>query len=461
MNPNKRRRLAEEAVKQGQEYFDFGEYHAAADKSLQAAELLKSLKGAEQAYAIAKGRAGMSLCNIGKYKEAINLLEEALPLLRKNQEHPEDAATCYDYLGRSYNYQENYQEAKKLHEKALNIRKFQFGDKHPHVAESLNNLAQVYRAEENYEQAKTLFEQALAILESYDDIEPQRLSVPLNNLAIIYYRHGNYEKAHEYMEKALVFGSLEGFGTNYIIIKEMFRQLEEKLQESERLSDLGNMATGIAHNINNPTGIISLKAQRGLRRLKNGNLSNEEATKLFDGILHETKRLGSIIQKFRDFSKGDRSRQENVSLNELVQRVTDYFEGQFQAHDVLLILELDETEPQAFANQFIIEEVLINLLTNAREEVENKPEASVWVKTSTNAEYSVIQVEDNGDGVPEETQKNLFSPFHSHKAHGTGLGLHFAKSALERISGTIAYQNRSEGGACFTVNLLPPQGENS
>jgi two-component system sensor histidine kinase PilS (NtrC family) len=81
----------------------------------------------------------------------------------------------------------------------------------------------------------------------------------------------------------------------------------------------------------------------------------------------------------------------------------------------------------------------------------------VWVKTSATSEHGVIQVEDNGPGVPEEQQKNLFSPFHSTKAHGTGLGLHFAKSALDRISGTISYHNRAEGGACFIVNLLPPK----
>jgi C4-dicarboxylate-specific signal transduction histidine kinase len=315
----------------------------------------------------------------------------------------------------------------------------------------------VYLAEKKYDLAQPFFEEALAILEQYHDTDSPSLSVPLNNLALIYRSKGEYAKAKECSERALLLRNPDIFSSNYAVIQEEFRQLEEKAKESERLSYLGSMATGIAHNINNPTGIISLKAQRGLRRVKQDNLSRQEAEELFSGILHEAERLHNIIKRFQDFAKGDRTKRENIDLNVLVQRVADYFSGQFQSHDVALNLELADSNPQAYANQFVVEEVLINLMTNAREEVEKRPRAAVWVKTSTTSEHGVIQVEDNGSGVLEEQQKNLFSPFHSTKAHGTGLGLHFAKSALERISGTISYHNRADDGACFMVKLLPPQ----
>jgi len=228
--------------------------------------------------------------------------------------------------------------------------------------------------------------------------------------------------------------------------------------EIEKLSYLGSMATGIAHNINNPINGISLKALRGLRRVKKGDINNQEAQEIFAGIMHEVKHLTSLIKQFQAFARGDRNKRENVDLNDLATRVAAYFDGQFQSHDVVLNLELSDNNPQAYANQFLVEEVLINLVTNAREEVEKKPNAAVWVKTWATLEHSVIQVEDNGPGVSEE--QRLFSPFHSTKAHGMGLGLHLAKSALERINGTIFYQNRAKGGACFTVHLLPARGEN-
>jgi two-component system C4-dicarboxylate transport sensor histidine kinase DctB len=248
--------------------------------------------------------------------------------------------------------------------------------------------------------------------------------------------------------------------TQRAFLVEYLRDTQKALNkaEAEKLSYLGSMATGIAHNINNPTNTISLKALRGLRRVKKGNLNNQEAQEIFAGIMHEVKRLTSIVKQFQEFARGDRNKRENVDLNEVARRIAAYFDGQFQSHDVALNLELSDNNPQAYANQFLVEEVLINLVTNAREEVSIQSNAAVWVKTWATLEHSVIQVEDNGPGVPEEQQKYLFSPFHSTKTHGMGLGLHLAKSTLERINSTIAYQNRPEGGACFTVHL-PPQGK--
>jgi tetratricopeptide (TPR) repeat protein len=370
MNFNRRKRLAQEYEKAGEKYFDLKEYQAAADSSLKAVELLKGLKGAEQAYGIALGRAGMSFSCLKKYAQAIPLLEKALPILKQSQASPDDLATCYDYLAQSYNRKGNHAEAKKLHEKGLSIRKEYFGGKHPRVAESLNNLGNVYSAEKKYDLAQPFFEEALAILEQDHDTDSPSLSAPLNNLAVIYRSKGDHAKAKECSERALLLRNFDGFAFNYTVIQEEFRQLEEKAKESERLSYLGSMATGIAHNINNPTGIISLKAQRGLRRVKQDSLSSQEAEELFSGILHEAERLHNIIKRFQDFAKGDRTKRENVDLNALVQRVADYFSGQFQSHDVALNLELADSNPQAYANQFVVEEVLINLMTNAREEVE-------------------------------------------------------------------------------------------
>jgi len=560
MNPNKRRRLAEEADEAGLKHLEKAEYQAAANSFLQAAELWKRLKNEKLAYAMALGNAANSLGHLGKYSHAKLLLEKSLPLLKKEQgekhldvalslnnlanihyeqgnynsakalykkslpiikneqgtenphvatvlnnianihykqgdynvakvlyekvlairdkslgkEHP-DIANVLNNLAVIYEKQDDYNKAKDLHEKALTIQEKKLEQEHPDIALTLNDIAYINHKQGNYDTARTLYERALAIQEKNLGWEHPSVIGNLNNLAIIHQDKGNYEQAQKYFERAQILVD-KIFDKNHPtakIIKGNYLELQQEVEilkkknveeqikrkETEKLSYLGSMATGIAHNINNPINNISLSTQYGLRQLKKGNLENQEAQEIFNEIMLEVQRLASIVGRFRDFSKGDRSHQENVSLNDLAQRVAEYFDGQFQAHDVRLVLELDENAPQAFANQFVVEEVLINVLTNAREAIEKRPSATVWVKTSTNAEHSVIQIEDNGDGVPEDEQKDLFSPFHSKKVQGTGLGLHFAKSALERISGTIAYQSRSEGGACFTVNLLPPQGE--
>ncbi len=99
--------------------------------------------------------------------------------------------------------------------------------------------------------------------------------------------------------------------------------------EIEKLSYLGSMATGIAHNINNPINGISLKALRGLRRVKNGDINNQEAQEIFAGIMHEVKHLTSIVKQFQEFARGDRNKCENVDLNDLATRVAAYFDGLF------------------------------------------------------------------------------------------------------------------------------------
>ncbi len=237
------------------------------------------------------------------------------------------------------------------------------------------------------------------------------------------------------------------------------REVEQRiaLEEAKKLSYLGNLATGVAHNINNPVGIIRLAAQRGLRRLEKG-MSVAEGEEIFQHILRQADRLHTIIQNFREFANGDRKRREVVELNALVEQIKDHFESQLEAHHITLTLELSDENPGSQANHFVLQEVLINLISNAREALENIPDAFILIKTWQTAKKVGFQVEDNGAGIPQEQQQNLFSPFHSTKAHGTGLGLHFAHQALVDLGGTITYQDRQPNGACFMIELPPTNG---
>jgi histidine kinase len=228
-------------------------------------------------------------------------------------------------------------------------------------------------------------------------------------------------------------------------------------EEANKLSLLGTLATGVAHNINNPVGIIRLAAQRGLRRLEKG-MSVAEGQDIFQDILTEADRLHTIIQGFRNFANGDRKQRETVALNALVEQVKDYFGNQLEAHHITLTLELSDQNPGSHTNRFVLQEVLMNLIGNAREALENIPDAFILIKTWQTAKKVGLQVEDNGAGIPQEQQQNLFSPFHSTKAHGTGLGLHFAHKALADIDGTITYQDRQPNGACFIIELPPLNG---
>jgi C4-dicarboxylate-specific signal transduction histidine kinase len=238
------------------------------------------------------------------------------------------------------------------------------------------------------------------------------------------------------------------------------REAEQRaaLEHAKKLEYLSYMATGIAHNINNPVGIIQLTAQRGLRELEKG-MSVEKGQAIFQRILTQANRLHEIIQNFRDYAKGDRKNIENVELNKVVEHIKGYFENQLEAHKIKLNIEFAEN-PCTQANNFVLQEVLINLISNAREALENTPDANILIKTWQTVEKVGFIVEDNGAGIPEEQQKSLFSPFHSTKAHGTGLGLYSTQKDLTEMHGTIRYENRIPNGACFIIEL-PRTGESA
>ena len=517
MNPNKRLRLAREKSQSGLDALNAARYQQAVDDSLEAAKLWKGLRREEQNYAGCLVNAAIALDELGRYTEAKNLLEKVIPLQKKilGEEHP-DVATSLNNLAIIYKALGEYETARELHEKVLGIRGKILGSEHPDTASSLNNLADIHHVLGNYEKARELHEKAFAIREKILGSEHPHTAVSLNNLALIYKAFGEYERAKDFHEKALIiqekiFGSnalhpdvarslnnlavvyeaqgemakaqdyfqraqtiinqvfdenhpaAQQISQNYLQLQQTIAELERRnieqriaLEEANKLNYLGLMATGIAHNINNPVGIIRLAAQRGLHKLETG-IGVVEGQEIFQRILRQADRLHDIIQGFRKFAHGDRQRRETVELNALVIEIQEYFSSQLEAHHITLKLELSDENPCSHANRFVLQEVLMNLIQNAREALEHTPDAFVIIKTWQQAEKVGLYIEDNGAGIPSAQQKNLFTPFHSTKTDGTGLGLYFANKALADLHGTIIYQERQPNGACFKIELPPVQ----
>ncbi|MEN9847854.1 MAG: hypothetical protein RL368_594 [Pseudomonadota bacterium] len=415
----------------------------------------------------------------GDYEQAKQLYERALAILEKalGSEHP-DVAASLNNLASIYSKQGDYEQAKQLNERALAIREKALGSEHPEVATSLNNLANIYKDQGDYKQAKQLNERALAIWEKALGSEHPNVAASLNNLATIYSEQGNTEKATEYYQRAQAIinkifdenhPTAKMISENYLKLQQEVEALRKSnieqrvaLEEAKKLEYLSYMATGIAHNINNPVGIIRAAAQRGLMDIEQGiSLNVEDGQEIFQSILEESERLHKIIKGFREFAKGDRKHRENVNINTVVEQIRDYFQNQLESKNIMLKLELSTDNPCSYANFLILQEVLINLVHNAREILENTPDATISIRTWQQAEKVGFTVEDNGTGIPTEQQKNLFMPFHSTKAHGMGLGLHFTYKSLLEINATITYQDCTTHGARFIIELPPITGETS
>ncbi len=458
MTPNRRKREAEQAAEYGSKYYELGEFHAALDSCLRAIELCKGLRGStEEFYAVELGRAGNALVELGEYDKAKFYIEKAMPLLKKERgpEHP-DVATCYARLARIHREQGNYDKSRQFYEEALAIRKKVFGEEeNEQSAHIINDLANVYLDQKNYDKAEVLALKALRILEKKPGKNHRSCSAPLNNLAVIFHAQGNYEKAKIYIDRANQLHNPSIFAINSAIINELARQEEEQRRKAEKLASLGRMATMMAHNINNPVGVIRAAVTGTLDDIHDNLFKPEELEPLLRTILEQVQRLDDIVTKFRQSARSDRNRQELIDLNALVRDMTAFFSGQFEHHHIELIVQPQEEDLPLLvqANPFELQEVLINLASNARDAVDGRSGAKVWIKTWATQEQVGFIVEDNGPGVPADLQKDLFSPFSSHKPDGTGLGLHTSYQAVQDMNGKLEYQPRHGGGACFKVTL--------
>jgi len=377
-----------------------------------------------------KSQSGLDALNAARYQQAVDDSLEAAELWKGLRREEQNYARCLVRAAIALGELERYIEAQKLLEKAIPIQTKTLGSEHPDVASSLNNLALIHKAQGEMAKAQDCYQRAQTIINQvFDENHPAAQQISQN-----------------YLQLQQTIAELER------------RNIEQRiaLEEANKLNYLGLMATGIAHNINNPVGIIRLAAQRGLRKLETG-IGVVEGQEIFQRILRQADRLHDIIQGFRKFAHGDRQRRETVELNALVIEIQEYFSSQLEAHHITLKLELSDENPCSHANRFVLQEVLMNLIQNAREALEHTPDAFVIIKTWQQAEKVGLYIEDNGAGIPSAQQKNLFTPFHSTKTDGTGLGLYFANKALADLHGTIIYQERQPNGACFKIELPPVQ----
>lgn len=432
-NFNKRIWLAEEKFRAGDEAFNSVKYQQAADNFLAAAELWKEVKGHEVNYAACLVYAAHALSELGYYDKAKSLLEKAIPIQKKilGTEHP-DVASSLSNLATIYAGQGDYKKAKQLYEKALAIREKTLGIEHPDVASTLNNLALVHEAQGNTEKATEYYQRAKYIIDKVFQDENHPTAKIISQ---------NYLKLQQEVET----------------LKSRDIQQRVALEEAKKLEHLSYMATGIAHNINNPVGIIRLAAQRGLREMKKG-ITAEKGEEIFQRILKHTDRLHSITENFRNYSNGDRKQVETIELNSVLEQVNSYFEDPLREHNITLQIELSADKPKSVANYLRLQEVFMNLISNAREALQNTTQAIISIKTWQQVEKAGFTIEDNGAGIPAEQQQNLFLPFHSTKAHGMGLGLYLAHKALSEMNATIQYQDRVPHGACFIIEFPTQTG---
>lgn len=231
------------------------------------------------------------------------------------------------------------------------------------------------------------------------------------------------------------------------------RQLEEKLNEAERLASLGKMVAAVSHEIKNPLGIVRSTAEILGKRISKVAPGNEHLAQI---IVDETSRLDNIVREFLDFARPRDPRLEPASLNRLAERVAAFMAPELEARSVRLRKELDPNLPKTALDVEQIYQVLLNMIINAIQAMPDGGTVTVVTRLSPLGEIE-LEVADTGMGMPPDKLDQIFTPFYTDKHRGSGLGLAIAKNIIDKHRGRITVASVEGRGSRFTI-VFPPAG---
>jgi two-component system, LuxR family, sensor kinase FixL len=234
------------------------------------------------------------------------------------------------------------------------------------------------------------------------------------------------------------------------------QRLRERLVLASRLAMVGEIASGIAHEVNQPLAAITNYAWASQRLLSASDPDIAEVRAALQEIGAQAGRAAEIIRRLRRLAHGPEMRRESTPLNSLVSELADLMRSDGSRHEVRFELELGADIPSLKIDGGQIQQSLLNLLWNALHAL-GASEASprqVRIRTYLNSERQVeIEVCDNGPGVPAALAARLFEPFFTTKTDGTGLGLAMSRTIAEAHGGTLTYRANTPNGACFMMRL--------
>lgn len=241
---------------------------------------------------------------------------------------------------------------------------------------------------------------------------------------------------------------LDGFNRLVEDWADTLRKSNEQLRRFERLASIESLASGIAHEINNPLNSILLIARYALKG--KSSLDRGEA---LNSIIAEAERGSRVVRNLLKFAREEQSAKSFGDLNEVVQRAVIVARTYLRPAQVRIETALAPDLPQVLMNSAEIEEVIINLVKNAVESANGK--VTVNVQTSAEDERVRVVVSDNGVGVPREILSQIFDPFFTTKrTHGSsGMGLSISHRIIADHGGTLTVHSEPGGGAAFTLEI--------
>ncbi|ADH84945.1 sensor histidine kinase [Desulfurivibrio alkaliphilus] len=237
------------------------------------------------------------------------------------------------------------------------------------------------------------------------------------------------------------------------------KELERLLRQQDRMSSLGRVAAGIAHEIRNPLSGINISLTT-LRQIYHSPQHRDQVEDIFRRLATASAKIEAVVKRVMDFSKPGQLHPRSVSLNEPVAEALELAGVFLSKYQINLEVDLAPALPLCRVDPGQLEQVVLNLLTNSAEAMEAMPrEAPRRLKIATRALADGVEllVDDSGPGLAPEVQGEIMDPFFTTKPEGTGIGLNISQRIINDHGGTIEPCVGTLGGACFRI-FLPAAG---
>lgn len=241
------------------------------------------------------------------------------------------------------------------------------------------------------------------------------------------------------------------------------RQLAEKAHKHEcelahmsRLSSLGEMAGGIAHEINQPLSSILSSAEATIRQIDAGQARTPHTRQMLDRIVQQAERTGQIIKRLRTLAQKHEPNCQTLDLRDVTNEAIELIKLEAQHRNIGLQLDMPDTPAMVCVDAIEIQQVILNLVRNAFDAMDttdtSQPLVTVYIHEIDNGQV-VLEVADTGPGLDQQTLDQIFNPFFTTKDDGLGIGLSISRSILEAHKGSLWAENREPSGASFFFSV--------
>ena len=233
------------------------------------------------------------------------------------------------------------------------------------------------------------------------------------------------------------------------------RDKQEQLIQAGKLATLGELTTGVAHELNNPLNNIGLYVGNVIDKMRLGASDDERVLRDLEKVVEQVMKATEIISHLRTFGRAAPVTVEPVAVNDVIERSLSLMQEQLRLRQIDVELDLCAEAPVVLGNPIQLEQVFINLLTNARDALDDAQRKSITIECMLDGRTVAIVFRDTGRGIPEGLEQRIFDPFFTTKevGTGTGLGLSITYGIINEHGGSIAVESRPGEGASFRVEL--------